>query len=71
MPVAFVTSWAGDLARFTGAEEGKVPFMLIYTVLWGVTYLAAFSALGKIKLIRKWGVDLFVDNAQQTVSRVL
>ena len=71
VPVAFVTSWAGELARFTGAEEGKVPFMLIYTVLWGVTYLAAFSALGKIKLIRKWGVDLFVDNAQQTVSRVL
>lgn len=71
VPVAFLTAWAGELVRFSGAVEGEIPFMLIYTVLWGTAYLAAFFALGKIKLIRKWGVDLFVDNAQQTVSRVL
>ncbi|MBR6969006.1 MAG: polysaccharide biosynthesis C-terminal domain-containing protein [Ruminococcus sp.] len=45
--------------------------MSAYTVLWGTGYFILNMVLGKLRLFDKTGEEEFVDNAQQTVSRVL
>jgi stage V sporulation protein B len=45
--------------------------MSAYTVIWGAGYFILNMILGKLRLFDKTGEDKFVDNAQQTVSRVL
>lgn len=59
------------ILRFTGLTSKKLPYIAVFTIIWGTAYFLTFSALGKVKLFSKSEAVLFGDNAQQTMSRVL
>jgi len=59
------------ILRFTGLTSEKLPYIAVFTIIWGTAYFLTFSDLGKVKLFSKSEAVLFSDNAQQTMSRVL
>jgi len=70
--LAFVTMYAGEMFFVLTGTEKCTPFnMLFYGIIWGGAYFGIFSALGKVKLFSKCGVDFFGDSSQQNVSGIL
>lgn len=70
--LAFGTMSAAELFfRLTNTGTDSIHGALFFGAIWGGTYFAVFSALGKVKLFSKCGEEVFVDTAQQTVSRVI
>ena len=70
--LAFMTEPTARLAfRALGlGTDGSVK-MLFYGLIWGMAYFGVFSALEKVKLISKCGVDIFGECSQQNVSGIL
>lgn len=58
-------------ARFFCIETAKIPVMVVYVSAWTIFYAILNVFLGKLRLFDKTGEEYFVNNAQQTVSRVL
>jgi stage V sporulation protein B len=70
--LAFGTMSAVELFfRLTNTGTDSIHEALFFGIIWGGAYFAVFSALGKVKLFSKCGEEVFIDNAQQTVSRVI
>ncbi|WP_303834839.1 oligosaccharide flippase family protein [Ruminococcus flavefaciens] len=70
--LAFASMSAGEtVTRLAGLDLRKLHVMLFFGLVWGAVYFGVFCALGKVRLISKCGEDLFVDNTQQTVERIL
>ena len=70
--LAYITMFAGEMFfMLTDAPESSPFNMLFYGLIWGGAYFSTFSALGKVKLFDKCGVDIFSDCSQQNVSGIL
>lgn len=70
--LAFSTMSAVELFfRLTNNKIESITDMLFFGGIWGAAYFAVFSALGKVKLFSKCGVDFFSDSSQQNVSGIL